>query len=79
MQVGVFSTEANAQKAMHQYSSAAGRQASVMEKTSGDKTQYIVRFDGFESSESAHAFSAELRAKHNIDSFVFSNTTPTAP
>ena len=71
VQVGVFSTEANARKAAELYGGKAGRAASVTPKTSGGKTQYLVRFEGFDTAESAHSFSAELRTKHQIESFVF--------
>jgi cell division septation protein DedD len=78
VQVGVFSTEENARKAAEKYSGMAGRTASVTPKTNGDKTLYIVRFEGFESSESAHTFSSALRTDHNIDSFVFPTPNPNA-
>jgi hypothetical protein len=82
VQVGVFSTEANARKAAELYGGKAGRVASVTPKTSGGKTQYLVRFEGFDTADSAHSFSAELRTKHHIESFVFptsgSNQNPNA-
>lgn len=78
VQVGVFSLEANAKKAIEKYGSLVGRLPGMTPKTIGDKTQYIVRFEGFETAESARSFSAELRTKHNIDSFIFPNQKPAA-
>lgn len=70
VQAGLFSSEANAKRAAEQYSTLAGRQARVVTKTTNEKTFYLVFFDGFATRESAQSFSAELRTKHQIDSFV---------
>jgi hypothetical protein len=78
VQAGLFSTEANARKAVELYSGMAGRQASYTTRTVGDKTVYLVRFEGFETSESARSFSASLRANHHIDSFVSPTPNPNA-
>jgi cell division septation protein DedD len=71
VQVGVFSTEANARRAAEQYGSKAGRKPAVTQVGTTDKPRYLVRFDGFETEESARSFSVELRTKHQIESFVF--------
>ncbi len=71
VQAGVFSAEANARMAAEKYGTAAGRQAVVMPRTTGDKKQYLVLFDGFDSAEGARSFSTALKSEHHIDSFVF--------
>jgi len=77
VQVGVFSTEENARKAIQKYGGMVGRMPGMTPKTSGGKTMYIVRFEGFDTAESARAFSTDLRMKHNLDSFVFANPSST--
>jgi cell division septation protein DedD len=78
VQVGVFSTDANARRAAEKFGSVVGRAAAVTPKTSNEKTQYLVLFEGFNSAESARSFSTELRTKYTIDSFVSSNPDPNA-
>ncbi len=78
VQVGVFSTEENARSAIRKYGAMVGRMPGMTPKTSGGKTMYIVRFEGFDTADSARAFSTDLRMKHNLDSFVFANPSSTA-
>jgi cell division septation protein DedD len=70
VQAGLFSTEIHARRAAERYTGLSGREAHVKQMTSGEKTVYLVVFEGFATPESARRFSAELRTKYHIDSFV---------
>ena len=70
VQVGVFSQEQTAQNEAERYSNVVGNQAIVFSKQSGERTVFAIGFDGFETEQLARDFSAALKSKYNLDSFV---------
>lgn len=70
VQVGVFSQERTARNEAERFTNVVGRQAVVFSKQSGERTVFAIGFEGFETEQLARDFSAELKSKYNLDSFV---------